>query len=163
MLSSPRYARMVCAGSARGLRAFLHSKRAMAHQRVTGKHRTKRVDSRPNAKQRLRQLQREEARKTAADLRVVTIRGRDRKERKVPSLSPEESSQSTSVLSDDDRMIRNLRKKLRNIDELIERRKRGETLNALQIAKIDQLDTTVAAFEELLKKKHGASASPRES
>jgi uncharacterized protein with WD repeat len=124
----------------------------MTHQHVTKKHRTKRADTRPNAKQRLRALQREEAQKTAQDIRVVKTRRVDRKERQIAplheSLKPE--------LSDDDKMIRNLRKKLRSIDELIERQKQGVALNPEQVAKIEQLDTALAAFEELIRKKHGS-------
>lgn len=92
----------------------------MTHQHVTRNKRLKRVDTRPNSKARSKQAKQIEAKKTVQDLKVTRVQ--QKKERSVASL--EDSTKSKAEI-----YIRSLKKKLRAIDELIQRKNNGKLFN----------------------------------
>mmetsp|Transcript_9044 Transcript_9044/g.13590 ORF Transcript_9044/g.13590 Transcript_9044/m.13590 type:complete len:123 (-) Transcript_9044:91-459(-) len=108
--------------------------------------RTKRPDTRPNEKQRRKLSRKIEESKTIQDIRVTRKRKFERKERVVTS----EPQLNQSTLTEDDKVLRALKKKMRKIDNLISRQKAGETLDEQQLESIESLDDVVAQMNTYL-------------
>lgn len=81
------------------------------------------------------------------DLRVTRIKAGEHKERIVDS----KTILKTVILSADEKRLRALKKKLRKIDDLIEKRdKEGVGLDEQQKRSVDQLDETLEQVRELI-------------
>ena len=110
--------------------------------------RNKRPDTRPNAKQRHKMGIKLEQKKAIQDLRVTKKQGKKR-ERDVDTTVPLKSK--TQKKSADEKHIRALKKKLKAVDELIQRQNDGEELDPQQLEKIARLDELMQDMEEALK------------
>ena len=109
--------------------------------------RTKRVDTRPNEKRRrVKNADAEEA-KSIQDIRVTKKQKGDKVEREVPV----QPMRDTFEISED-KYIRALRKKLRDIDVLLEKQKNGETLDTQQLLKLETLDGVIEKMDEAIAK-----------
>lgn len=105
--------------------------------------RTKRVDVRPNAKQRKEKAKKAESQKIIQDIRVTKTLKSERKER---STGPGQNlviKKSTHEI-----VLRSLRKKMQAIDDLLEKQRNGKVLDAQQLQKIDTLDAVLAEMEK---------------
>lgn len=111
--------------------------------------RTKRVDTRPNGKERKKLNQKVEESKTIQDIRVTKVQRNEKKERLA---QPSE----LITLSKNEKILRALKKKLRSIDDLLEKQKNGVELDEQQLAKIETLDSVMEQMESLLSKSRGA-------
>ena len=58
----------------------------------------------------------------------------------------------------EEKYVRALKKKLKDIDLLLVRQKKGETMDKQQLAKIETLDTVMEAMETALAKSAAAAA-----
>lgn len=114
----------------------------MPHTTTKNK-RSKRVDTRPNEKTRRKLIRKIEDSKSIQDLRVTKVRNVDRKER-VAQYTP------MAKLSKKEKKLRALNKKLKSINELIERQKDGETLDEQQEMKINSLENVLADIHSLM-------------
>lgn len=114
---------------------------------TTKSHRTKRPDSRPNGKVR-RTLQKEmHDKEIIQDLRVTKIKNSEHKERLVDT----RTVLKTVILSANEKRLRALKKKLRKINDLIEKRDNEViTLDEQQQRSVDELDETLERLRELI-------------
>lgn len=106
--------------------------------------RTKRVDVRPNAKQRKVVSKSSNSKVVIQDLRVTRKQKNERVDR--DSVDGQELKKET--LSKDEKVVRSLRKKLKSIEELFAKQKNGETLDDQQLEKIYGLDSVLAEMEQ---------------
>ena len=112
--------------------------------------RAKRPDTRPNEKQRRKISAKAESEKTIQDLRVTRKRKSEHLERIVDRNQP--LVIRTKKTDETDKIIKALKKKLKAIDELISKEKRGEVLDEQQRAKIGRLDEVMSEMSEALSK-----------
>ena len=109
--------------------------------------RSKRPDVRPNAKQRMKISRKLEEEKTIQDMRVTKKQKGEKKERECQSLPLRDPNQ----LTEDEKYVRTLKKKLKAIDDLISRQKKGEILDEQQLEKVDKLSELLVEFESVVK------------
>lgn len=114
--------------------------------------RLKRVDTRPNEKRRRQKNSDAEEAKTIQDIRVTKKQKGEKVEREV-TVQP---LRDTIEISED-KYIRALRKKLRDIDILIAKQKEGGVLDAQQLLKIETLDGVLEKIDAAIAK--GAEVS----
>jgi len=107
--------------------------------------RTKRPDTRPNGKVRVKANKKIQDSLKIQDLRVTKVQKEERKER---------VAQVTELkqLSKDEKLLRALKKKLIGIQDLMEKQKEGVQLDPQQLIKVSQLDQVLLAIEELTSK-----------
>ena len=114
--------------------------------------RLKRVDTRPNEKRRRQKNSDTEEAKTIQDIRVTKKQKGEKVEREV-TVQP---LRDTIEISED-KYVRALRKKLRDIDILIVKQKEGGVLDAQQLLKIETLDSVMEKIDAAIAK--GAEVS----
>jgi uncharacterized protein with WD repeat len=102
--------------------------------------RSKRVDVRPNAAQRKIVSKRVEKSKTIQDIRVTKSLNKN-------EMIPLASELRKPRKSETDKYLFSLRKKLKDIDVLMERQNQGEKLNEAQLTKIDRLSQLLKELE----------------
>jgi uncharacterized protein with WD repeat len=102
--------------------------------------RSKRVDVRPNAAQRKIVSKRVEKSKTIQDIRVTKSLTKNER-------IPQASELRKPRKSETDKYLFSLRKKLKDIDVLMERQNQGEKLNEAQLTKIDRLSQLLKELE----------------
>ena len=117
----------------------------------TGKTRTSRPDSRPNAKRRKKERTAAVERADVRDLRATTTPKHQQKERRVTGELRKEE------LPPDAKRARYLQKLLRQIETLQERKDNGEKLDDAQLQKLGRMDEVVAELEELFGVDLGSS------
>jgi hypothetical protein len=118
----------------------------MPHATTKNK-RIKRVDTRPNEKTRRKAHKTHNDSLKIQDIRVTRKLKEEKKERTF-----QEAASSFSTLSKDEKVLRALKKKLKGINDLLEKKKKGEVLNEQQKTKVSQLDNVLEDMEVLLKK-----------
>ena len=123
---------------------------------ITGKHRSKRPDSRPNAKKRKKDRDAAYAAAEAKDVISTRIPNREQKERPV---SGELRHELPAQQLEEAKRVRYLQKLLRQIETLKMRLSTGEKLNDAQMKKLGRMDEVVAEIEELLDVNLGSSSS----
>ena len=123
---------------------------------ITGKHRSKRPDSRPNAKKRKKDRDAAYAAAEAKDVISTRIPKREQKERPV---SGELRQELPTQQLEEAKRVRYLQKLLRQIETLKMRLSKGEKLNDAQMKKLGRMDEVVAEIEELLDVNLGSSSS----
>eukprot|EP01038_Epipyxis_sp_PR26KG_P005292 gene5292-7354_t len=108
--------------------------------------RSKRVDTRPNGKQRKMMREKVDQLTSIDKIRVTRVQKQDRKER---------TAQQTplSSLSANEKILRALKKKLKGIDDLIQKQNNGVELDEQQQQKIDSLPSIMADMNKLLNSK----------
>lgn len=129
---------------------YSYDRTKMPHT-CTGKTRTSRPDSRPNAKRRKKERIAAVERADARDLRATTTPKHQQKERRVAGELRKEE------LPPDAKRARYLQKLLRQIESLQERKDNGEKLDAAQLQKLGRMDEVVAELEELFGVDLGSS------
>ena len=97
--------------------------------------RSKRPDTRPNGKQRMKIARKIEAEKSIQDLRVTRKQKGEKKDRNAQILPLKNPNEFT----DDEKYVRNLKKKLRCIDELMTKQRLGKELDEQQREKVAKL------------------------
>lgn len=117
--------------------------RKMPHS-ITKKHRSKRPDSRPNAKKRKKERDVAYAAAEAKDIISTRIPKKEQKERPVTGELRQELPELQA------KRVRFLQKLLRQIEALKERKEGGEKLDEAQMMKLGRMDEVVAEIEELL-------------
>ena len=122
----------------------------MGHHTTTSKSRTKRPDSRPNEKRRRKQHVKDAAAESIQDLRVTRKQKHERKERTAVMSTLRDTAQVK-----EEKYVKALRKKLREIDALIARQKKGDVLDDQQLAKIESLDAVMQEMETVLARSAG--------
>lgn len=110
---------------------------------VTNKHRPNRADTRGSAKQRIKVVRAVQDSAKIQDLRVTRIPKKDQKER-------EGNEAPLSTLTKEEKDLRGLKKKLKSINDLIERKDNGEVLDEAQRNKVKQLDQVLEAIQGLV-------------
>ena len=123
---------------------------------ITGKHRSKRPDSRPNAKKRKKDRDAAYAAAEAKDVISTRIPKSEQKERPV---SGELRQELPTQQLEEAKRVRYLQKLLRQIETLKMRLSTGEKLNDAQMKKLGRMDEVVAEIEELLDVNLGSSSS----
>ena len=116
--------------------------------------RTKRPDTRPNAIRRAKKNRDIEDKKTIQDIRVTKKLKKDRVEREAVISTLRDDPQVS-----EEKYLRALRKKLRDVDILIKRQENGEDLDEQQIIKIGTLDEVMAKMESAINKSAQAAAA----
>ncbi len=111
---------------------------------TTKSYRPKRPDTRPNGKLRAKLTKEIHDKEVIQDLRVTSKRPGDRKEREVTKTMP------MKTLTKEEKLIRALKKKLKGISELKDKKERGETLDAQQLKKLEELPTVLHDIEVLM-------------
>ena len=114
--------------------------------------RTKRVDTRPNEKRRRQKNNAEDEAKSIQDIRVTKKQKGEKVEREVP-VQPLRDSPEIS----EEKYIRALRKKLRDIDALIIKQNNGGVLDEQQLLKIETIDSVMEKIDLAIAK--GAQAT----
>ena len=109
--------------------------------------RLKRVDTRPNEKRRRQKNADAEEAKSIQDMRVTKKQKGEKVEREVP-VQPMKDTVEIS----EDKYIRALRKKLRDIDLLLQKQKNGDTLDAQQLLKLETLDSVMEKMDAAIAK-----------
>jgi uncharacterized protein with WD repeat len=109
--------------------------------------RLKRVDTRPNEKRRRQKNAEEEEAKTIQDIRVTKKQKGEKVEREVPVQPLRDTPQIS-----EDKYIRALRKKLRDIDALLLKQKEGAVLDPQQLLKLETLDATLEKIDLAIAK-----------
>ena len=123
---------------------------------ITGKHRSKRPDSRPNAKKRKKDRDAAYAAAEAKDVISTRIPNSEQKERPV---SGDLRQELPTQQLEEAKRVRYLQKLLRQIETLKMRLSTGEKLNDAQMKKLGRMDEVVAEIEELLDVNLGSSSS----
>ena len=108
---------------------------------TTKNSRVKRVDVRPNANQRKVMAKLKHKNETIQDLRVTRKPKDEIKEREV-------QGELKSTKTQNEKIIRSIRKKLTAIDELIARQSKGEELDEQQLEKISKLESLLTDMEK---------------
>ena len=114
--------------------------------------RTKRVDTRPNEKRRRQKNNAEDEAKSIQDIRVTKKQKGEKVEREVPV----QPLRDTPEISEE-KYIRALRKKLRDIDALIIKQNGGGILDEQQLLKIETIDSVMEKIDLAIAK--GAQAT----
>jgi uncharacterized protein with WD repeat len=114
--------------------------------------RTKRVDTRPNEKRRRQKNNAEDEAKSIQDIRVTKKQKGEKGEREVPV----QPLRDTPEISEE-KYIRALRKKLRDIDALIIKQNNGGVLDEQQLLKIETIDSVMEKIDLAIAK--GAQAT----
>lgn len=114
--------------------------------------RMKRVDTRPNEKRRRQKNNAEDEAKSIQDIRVTKKQKGEKVEREVPV----QPLRDTPEISEE-KYIRALRKKLRDIDALIIKQNNGGVLDEQQLLKIETIDSVMEKIDLAIAK--GAQAT----
>jgi uncharacterized protein with WD repeat len=123
----------------------------MGHQAQSQKQRTKRPDGRPVAAKTRQKIEAKLASKlTIQDLRVTSKQKGERKERDVGPRTTGDIKQSPTK-SSEEKHIHALRKKLRQIEELIKHQDAGEDLDEAQLEKIARMEEIITEMETASK------------
>ena len=115
--------------------------------------RTKRVDTRPNEKRRRQKNNAEDEAKSIQDIRVTKKQKGEKVEREVPV----QPLRDTPEISEE-KYIRALRKKLRDIDALIIKQNNGVVLDEQQLLKIETIDSVMEKIDLAIAKAAQATA-----
>jgi uncharacterized protein with WD repeat len=108
------------------------------------KPRRNRPDGRPNDKVRQIINKSIDKKQSIQDIRVTrTLKG-SKKEREVTKLQLKKTDNREKIM-------KSLRKKMKSIEQLLQRQKSGDILDEQQLAKIGNLDSVVARMDEFLK------------
>lgn len=110
--------------------------------------RSKRPDTRPNGKQRLKIARKIEAEKVIQDLRVTRKQKGEKRFREAQILPLKNPNEFT----DDEKYVRNLKKKLRAIDELMTKQRSGTELDEQQLEKVAKLPMLLEEMDAVLLK-----------
>jgi uncharacterized protein with WD repeat len=113
---------------------------------TTNKYRPSRVDTRANSKRRMKTVRAAQEKVKIADIRVTRIPAKERKER-MP-----QTTQLMSSLSKEERRLRGLKKKLKDINTLLEKQQQGVELDTYQLEKVTHLDEVLEAIQALIDK-----------
>ena len=113
---------------------------------TTKNRRSKRPDTRPNAKTRAKAHKSFNDQLKIQDIRVTRKLKGEKKERAF-----QQDKSELTTLSKEEKLLRALKKKLRGINELLQKKENGDILNAQQLEKIEQLDTVLEDMEALMK------------
>jgi hypothetical protein len=116
---------------------------------ITQNRRSKRPDSRPNKKFRVKVAKKESEKMKISDIRVTSIGSKSKKEREVSTAT---ELRKEGALNKDEKLLRALKKKLYGIKALQEKKKNGEALDEQQREKLSQLDEVLVAMDELIKR-----------
>ena len=122
----------------------------MGHHTTTKVARTQRPDTRPNESRRRRAQAKAAEKQNIQEIRVTKTQSSEKKERELPKLALRDTKQVS-----EEKYLRALKKKLKDIDLLLARQKKGETMDKQQLAKIETLDTVMEAMEKALAKSAG--------
>ena len=109
--------------------------------------RTKRVDTRPNEKRRRQKNNAEDEAKSIQNIRVTKKQKGEKVEREVPV----QPLRDTPEISEE-KYIRALRKKLRDIDALIIKQNGGGVLDEQQLLKIETIDSIMEKIDLAIAK-----------
>lgn len=114
----------------------------------TGKPRTKRPDGRLLSKTRRKKLAKDsDESMMAADLKITKIGSKNRKEREVVMLTKDKTN--------NEKLLRSLRKKMKAIVAIQEKQAKGEELDVQQLEKLDLSEDTelnLKRLEEMMAK-----------
>lgn len=120
----------------------------MGHTALSQKLRTKRPDGRPIAvKKRAAVYKATADKQTIQDLRVTSKQPHERKEREVTKTNGE--LKAVKSKTSEEKLLRALRKKLREIEQLMHKQKGGVELDAQQIEKVDSLGDLIVEMENV--------------
>ena len=119
----------------------------MGHHTTTKVARTQRPDTRPNESRRRRAQAKAADAQKIQEIRVTKTQKSEKKERELPKLALRDTKQVS-----EEKYLRALKKKLKDIDHLLARQKKGETMDKQQLAKIETLDSVMEAMETALAK-----------
>ena len=118
----------------------------MTHCHNTKKARSKRVDVRSDYRKRTQQRRLEQDKAVVKDFRVTKLQKGEKKEREVTH--DMKMKKSDGLSTKDEAFVRSLRKKLRDIEELMKKQGEGVDLNDAQLEKISKLDDVIAKLQE---------------
>ena len=124
---------------------------------ISGKTRSKRPDSRPNAKRRKKEKAKKVEEADVSDLRATRIPKSEQRERTPGGILKQKQ------LAPEAKRVKFLTKLLKQIEALRERKEQGETLEEAQLHKIHRYDEVVAEIEALLDVDLGSSDEEKES
>ena len=119
----------------------------MGHHTTTKVARTQRPDTRPNESRRRRAQAKAADAQKIQEIRVTKTQKADKKERELQKMALRDTAQVS-----EEKYVRALKKKLKDIDLLLARQKKGETMDKQQLAKIETLDSVMEAMETALAK-----------
>jgi len=129
---------------------------SMGPTSMSQKRRSKRPDGRPvHHKTRAKIGAKEAGAAVIADLRVTRKQKTDRNDRET---SRTVNGDFKKDVSSSDKLLRSLRKKLKQIEELLHKQTQGVELDEAQLEKIDSMEDVVAELEEV-----SASMSAKDS
>jgi hypothetical protein len=137
----------------------------MGRSTLTHKTRTKRPDGRELSSKRKSASQRRlAAKESVSDIRITRVQASERKVRSMDIQAMPLRSERVA-LSDNDKLLRSLRKKLRSMEPLIKKQRAGEQLDDSQLAKLEGLDGIVADLagvaEKIALENGNANPGPR--
>jgi len=114
--------------------------------------RTKRIDTRPNGKERKKRLLKEQNEASIQELRVTKKSREERRERELPNKDADFNKKSASTtLTGDEKYLRSLKKKAQAIDKLLQLQKGGAVLDQQQLLKVQQLDAVLEQISNVLE------------
>lgn len=120
----------------------------MGHTALSQKLRTKRPDGRPIAvKKRAAVYKATADKQTIQDLRVTSKQPHERREREVTKSNGE--LKAVKSKTSEEKLLRALRKKLREIEQLMLKQKGGVELDAQQMEKVDSLGDLIDEMENV--------------
>lgn len=120
----------------------------MGHTYVSQKLRTKRPDGRPVAvKKRAAMYKKTADKQTIQDLRVTSKQPHEKKEREITQSNGE--LKAVKSKTSEEKLLRALRKKLREIEQLMLKQKEGLELDAQQTEKVDSLGDLIVEMENV--------------
>ena len=105
--------------------------------------RLKRPDTRPNEKQRRKLKRKVDDSQIIQDLRVTCKQKGEKKQRIAPITE-------LSMLSKGEKALRAMKKKLKNINDLIDKQASGIELDEQQLAKVSTLDAVLNDIDRLI-------------
>ena len=119
----------------------------MGHQAQSQKLRSKRPDGRPVAAKTRAKIEAKSASKaTIQELRVTSKQKEERKVRETAAAVNGDFAKKSK--SSDEKLMHALRKKLRQVEDLIKKQNAGATLDEAQLEKVASLEELIAQLEE---------------
>jgi len=120
----------------------------MGHQAQTQKLRSKRPDGRPMAAKSRKKMEAKKASvQTVQEIKVTSTQKGERKVRETSAITTGELRRDR-LKSSDEKLLHALRKKLRQIEELIKKQDAGVELDDAQIDKVAGLEDVIAEMQE---------------
>ena len=121
----------------------------MGHTALSQKLRTKRPDGRPIAvKKRMALYKKTAEKQTIAELRVTSKQPGEKKGREVTKQNGELKTSAKGMTSEE-KLLRALRKKLRDIEQLLLKQQAGHELDVQQAEKLDSMATVIEEMENV--------------